>query len=41
MFVAAAPVHPERPPVLNAGDTERWIFREVRNGVRLEFSVRK
>jgi hypothetical protein len=39
VFVAAACAHPGRPPILNAVDTDWWIFRGIlqRNGVRLEF----
>jgi hypothetical protein len=39
MFVAAACAHPGNPPILNAVDTDWWVFRDalLRNGVRLEF----
>lgn len=38
-FVAVALAHPTRPPILNAVDTDWWIFRKAleRNGVCLEF----
>jgi hypothetical protein len=38
-FVAAARAHPESPPILNAVDTDWWLFRAalVRNGVHVEF----
>ncbi len=38
-FVAAARVHPDSPPVLNAVDTDWWLFRAAleRNGVHVEF----
>ena len=39
MFVAAARAHPDSPPILNAVDTDWWIFRNAlgRNGVTVEF----
>jgi hypothetical protein len=39
MFVAAARAHPDSPPILNAVDTDWWLFRAAlaRNGVRVEF----
>jgi hypothetical protein len=39
MFVAAARAHRDSPPILNAVDTDWWIYRSVlaRNGVRVEF----
>jgi len=39
MFVAAARAHPDSPPILNAVDTDWWIFRKAlrRNGVTVEF----
>jgi hypothetical protein len=38
-FVAAARAHPEHPPILNAIDTDWWIFRNAlrRNGISVEF----
>ncbi len=38
-FVAAARAHPDYPPILNAVDTDWWLFLEAlaRNGVRTEF----
>ncbi len=38
-FVAAARVHPDSPAILNAVDTDWWIFRAAleRNDVRVEF----
>lgn len=38
-FVAAARAHPDSPPILNAVDTDWWIFRNAlgRNGVTVEF----
>ena len=39
MFVAAARSHPDSPSILNAVDTDWWIFRNTlrRNGVTVEF----
>ena len=39
MFVAAARAHPDSPPILNAVDTDWWLFRAAlaRNGVSVEF----
>jgi hypothetical protein len=39
MFVAAARAHPDSPPILNAVDTDWWLFRDAleRNGVHVEF----
>ena len=39
MFVAAARAHPDSPPILDAVDTDWWIFRNAlrRNGVTVEF----
>ena len=38
-FVAIARVHPDSPPILNAVDTDWWLFRDAleRNGVHVEF----
>ena len=38
-FVAAARAHPDSPPILNAVDTDWWLFRAAlaRNGVEVEF----
>ena len=38
MFVAAARAHPDSPPILNAVDTDWWLFRAAlaRNGVSVE-----
>ena len=38
-FVAAARAHPDSPPILNAVDTDWWLFRKAltRNGVHVEF----
>jgi hypothetical protein len=38
-FVAAALAHPDSPPILNAVDTDWWLFRDAlaRNGVHVEF----
>jgi len=38
-FVAASVSHPERPPILNAVDTDWWNYRMAleRHGVRVEF----
>lgn len=38
-FVAAARAHPDSPPILNAVDTDWWLFRAAleRNGVHVEF----
>ncbi len=38
-FVAVACAHPDSPPILNAVDTDWWLFRNAfaRNGVRVEF----
>jgi len=37
--VAASVSHPERPPILNAVDTDWWNYRMAleRHGVRVEF----
>lgn len=39
MFVAVARAHPDSPPILNAVDTDWWLFRDAlaRNGVHVEF----
>jgi hypothetical protein len=39
IFVAAARAHPGQPPILNAVDTDWWVFKDIlwRNGVTLEF----
>jgi len=39
MFVAVARAHPSHPPILNAVDTDWWLFRDAlaRNGVHVEF----
>jgi hypothetical protein len=39
VYVAAACAHPGHPPILNAVDTDWWIFRDIlqRNGVALQF----
>ncbi len=38
-FVAVALAHVENPPIVNATDTDWWIFREAlrRNGIQIEF----
>ncbi len=38
-FVAVALTHPEKPPILQAVDTQWWDFRDAlsRHGVRVEF----
>ena len=38
-FIAVACAHPERPPILQAVDSQWWDFRNAfcRNGVRVEF----
>lgn len=43
MFVAAARSHPDSPSILNAVDTDWWIFRDAlrRNGVTVEFLCEK
>jgi len=39
VFVAVARAHPDSPPILNAVDTDWWLFRAAleRNGVHVEF----
>ncbi len=39
VFVAVARAHPDSPPILNAVDTNWWLFRAAleRNGVHVEF----
>jgi hypothetical protein len=39
IFVATARAHPDSPPVLDAVDTDWWLFRDAlaRNGVHVEF----
>ena len=38
-FIAVAVAHPERPPILQAVDSQWWDFRDAfhRNGVTIEF----
>lgn len=38
-FVAVALSHPDSPPILNAVDSDWWLFRDAftRNGVHVEF----
>ena len=38
-FIAVALAHPEKPPILQATDTQWWDFRDAlrKNGVRVEF----
>jgi hypothetical protein len=38
-FVAVALAHPDKPPILNAVDTDWWLYHHalVRHGVRIEF----
>ena len=38
-FIAVALAHPEKPPILQATDTQWWDFRDAlsRNGVTVEF----
>jgi hypothetical protein len=38
-FVAVALAHPEHPPILNAVDTDWWVYREAlsRHGVQIQF----
>lgn len=38
-FVAAALAHPEKPPVLNASDSDWWVYRHAlkRHGVTIQF----
>ena len=38
-FIAVAVAHPEKPPILQAVDSQWWDFRDAfrRNGVTVEF----